>query len=184
MCLQDSQVLYILQVWSTCGLTRSAIQEGQENDPKHFPSHFCVVSIWAVRAAKEAATVNTTPNGLVRKGEVVGKGQSVVAVKMHPRLNSSQTWCVFTIFLQVAKIFFLFLRQHAHSSEWFFVLLPRFSAHSCITAQFFCLAWWCDGEGRCGGQTSRRLWPDSVAAVAVSGKQREGSQRSHWWSQF
>lgn len=43
------------------------------------PLHY----IQQVRTAKQAAAVNTTPNGPIRKGEVMGKCQSAVPVERH-----------------------------------------------------------------------------------------------------
>ena len=107
-----------------------AAQTGGENDP----STLTPTSASHPAAAKQAATVHATPNGPIRKAEAMGKCQSAVAVGKHPRLNSWQTWGVFIIFFKVARGFnfssFFFLRQHTHSSEWFFLFLSLTSLHT------------------------------------------------------
>lgn len=56
----------------------STAQEEEEKDLSTFP---LTSMLHPATVAKEAATVNTTPNSLVRKAEVTGKCQSVVSRK-------------------------------------------------------------------------------------------------------
>lgn len=84
-----------------------------------------------VTAAKKEAAVNTTPSGPVRKGEVMGKCQSVLTVRRHTIMNSWETWGVFITLLQVARVYFLFhFFKNSNSSEWFFLFLSLTSLHS------------------------------------------------------
>lgn len=105
--LQSSQILCILNVWPACCCMLQSRKDKRMTKPLSLPP-LLYPAFRDVTAAKAAAAVNTTPSDVIRKGEVMGKCWSALTVRRHPRLNSWQTWGVFIIDLQVARVCFLF----------------------------------------------------------------------------